>query len=71
MNETMKNEMTKETSQEKAIKLVQRSMSKWEARQERWQEYKIVKFAGITQAEDEYISDYYSDGEGGDIRCRD
>ena len=36
-----KNKTEKETSQEKAIKLVERSMTKWERRRKRWQAFKV------------------------------
>ena len=36
----MKNKTEKETSQEKAIKLVERSITKWERRRKRWQAFK-------------------------------
>ena len=37
----MKIQTEKETSQEKAIKLVERSMTKWERRRKRWQAFKV------------------------------
>ena len=41
MEKNMKNKTEKETSQEKAIKLVESSMTKWERRRKRWQAFKV------------------------------